>query len=197
MKNPNHPQKGCTVKVDPIIYQKDIKLIKNLLATKPRDLALFVLGINTNLRASDLVRITIGQVRGLSPMDDFEIKEKKTGKSRRVSLNASCIDAIRNVIESRPQAKDDEPLFLSSRGKHSITPITINALVKLWCRSINLKGNYGAHTLRKTWGYHQRVNFKMDIPTLMHCYGHASQKQTLSYLCIQDTEIKNVFANNI
>lgn len=55
--NPNHPKKGSTIKVDPIRKLKDIKAIKKLLANKPRDLALFTIGINTNLRASDLLRL--------------------------------------------------------------------------------------------------------------------------------------------
>jgi hypothetical protein len=39
--------------------------MKRLLANRPRDLALFTLGINTTLRASDLLLITEGQVRHL------------------------------------------------------------------------------------------------------------------------------------
>jgi hypothetical protein len=66
-------------------------------------------------------------------------------------------------------------------------------MVKAWCKAIKLKGNYGSHTLRKTWGYHQRVTYQVDIPTLMVCFNHATQKQTLDYLCIQPEEITNVF----
>ena len=54
--NPNHPKKGSSIKVDPIKSLKDIKAIKKLLHDKPRDLCLFTLGINTNLRASDLLQ---------------------------------------------------------------------------------------------------------------------------------------------
>ena len=61
----------------------------------------------------------------------------------------------------------------------------------------NLRGRYGAHTLRKTWGYHQRVTFGVDIPTLMTCFNHSSQRQTLDYLCVQAEEIKTVYENCI
>ena len=86
-ENTNHPKKGSTIKVEPIRELKDIKAIKALISDKPRDLCLFTLGINTNLRASDMLRITAGQVRGLKPGDEIEIKEKKTGKLRRITLN--------------------------------------------------------------------------------------------------------------
>ena len=75
-KNVNHPKKGSTIKVDPIKKTKDIDTIKKLLSDNPRNHALFVLGINTNLRASDLCQITVGMVRNLKPMDEIEIKEK-------------------------------------------------------------------------------------------------------------------------
>jgi integrase len=193
----NRPQPGDIIAVDPIRDLKAIKSIKKLLADKPRDLALFVVGINTNLRASDLVRITVGQVRSLKANDSFPLREKKTGKAREVILNASCVDAIRSYLDTRPNAQDDEPLFLSQRGGKAITPISINALVKSWCKTLNLKGNYGAHTLRKTFGYHQRVSFGVDIPTLMHCFGHSTQRQTLKYLGIGEQEVRSVFANSI
>jgi len=94
-------------------------------------------------------------------------------------------------------AADDEPLFKSQRGHLAITPITLNALVKSWCRMINLTGNYGAHTLRKTWGYHQRTSFNVDIPTLMTAFSHATQRQILKFLGIGEQEVRNVFMNDI
>jgi len=47
--NENHPQKGSTIKVEPIKNRKDISTLKKLLLDRPRDLALFIIGINTNL----------------------------------------------------------------------------------------------------------------------------------------------------
>jgi len=50
-------------------------------------------------------------------------------------------------------------------------------------------------SLRKTWGFHQRVSFGTDLPTLMVCFNHSTQKQTLDYLCVQPEEIRNVYEN--
>lgn len=193
-RNPNHPKAGSRIKVEPIRNIKDIKAIKKLLADNPRNLALFTLGINTNLRASDLLRIPAGQVRGLKPMDELELKEKKTGKVRRITLNKSCIDAIRSLLASRPY-QDDETLFRGQRGP--LTVPSVNRLVKKWCAAINLRGNYGSHTLRKTFGYHQRVTFGVGLPELMVCFNHSSQRQTLDYLCVQPEEVKSIYANEL
>jgi len=66
-------------------------------------------------------------------------------------------------------------------------------MVKAWCADVGLRGNYGSHTLRKTWGYHQlRIN-NAPIPLLMDAYGHATQRQTLEYLCIEDEEIAELY----
>jgi len=182
--------------VEPIQRKRDIDTIKKLLMDNSRNYCMFVLGINTNLRASDLRRITAGMVRGLKPLDTVEIKEQKTGKIRRINLNKTCIESIQKLLASRPYT-DDEPLFISHRTRKALTVMAINNLVKKWCRDINLKGNYGSHTLRKTWGYHQRVCFNVGIPELMVCFNHSTQKQTLDYLCVQPEEIKNVYANEL
>lgn len=185
-------RKGENGKVDPIKNQKDIKAIKTLLKSKPRDLALFTVGINTNLRASDLCRIRVGSVRNLKPGDDFILNELKTKKERRITLNSECVKAIQSLL-SASDLKDSDQLFNGKRG--DIKTTTIIFLVKQWTAAINLKGNYGSHSLRKTWGYHQRKQYSVDIPTLMVMFNHSSQKQTLDYLCIQPQETRDVYLN--
>jgi len=51
MSNPNHPVRDSQIKVDSIKNLKDIKSIKKLLKNNLRDYALFIIGVNTNLRA--------------------------------------------------------------------------------------------------------------------------------------------------
>jgi len=196
--NENHPEKGSKIKVEPIKKRKDIDTIKRLLQGKPRDLALFTIGINTNLRASDLLRLKVIQVRHLNPQkgeNEIEIVEKKTKKPRRITMNKTCIEAMHNLLRSDTY-DDSDYLFKSQRGEVLTVPST-HRLVKSWCKAINLKGNYGSHTLRKTWGYHQRVTFGVDLPRLMVCFNHSTQRQTLDYLCIQPEEIKDVYENEL
>ena len=193
-ENHNHPEAGDIIKVEPIRNLIDIKAIKKLLKESPRDLAIFTLGVNTNLRASDLLQITTGQVRNLKPLDEIVLRETKTGKERRINLNKACIEAIQGLLASR-KYQDPEPLFIGKRGL--LTVPSVNRLVKGWCKAINLPGNYGSHTLRKTWGYHQRVTYGRGTPELMVCFNHSSERQTLEYLCIQPEEIKSIYSNEL
>lgn len=190
--NPNHPKPGSEIKVEPIRSMKDIAAIKKQLAGNPRNLALFTVGINTALRAGDLLKITAGQVRRLKAGDVIEIKEQKTGKRRAITVNKPTAAAIADLLSACP-VDDREPLFQSQRGGKAISVGSLNRLVKTWCAALRIPGNYGSHTLRKTFGYHQRVTFGVALPILTEIYNHATQRQTLDYLCIQDEEIADIY----
>jgi len=197
-KNPrlNVRKKGELMgkRVDPIRDQIDIDRIKSGL--EGRDLALFVVGINVALRAVDLLSIKVGQVKGLKPGEYFFLVERKTGKRRSVIINKASHKAIALYLEKRPGALDNEPLFPSRKGVR--TPISryrLNRLVQGWCKGI--RGEFGSHSLRKTWGYHQRVRFRTDTPTLMRAFNHSSEAQTLTYLGITPGDVHKAFMNQI
>jgi integrase len=193
-ENFNHPAKGSTIMVEPIKDLKDVKSIKRLLSDRPRDLCLFTVGINTNLRASDLLRLTAGQVRTLKVGDELVLKEQKTHKLRRITINKAVAVSIQSLLASK-EYEDEDALFQGQRG--CLTVPSVNRLVKSWCKAINLKGSYGSHTLRKTFGYHQRVTFGRGIPELMTVFNHSSQKQTLDYLCVQPDEVRDLYLNEL
>lgn len=192
MKNTNHPKKGSIIKVEPIKDKKDIKAIREKLKNNPRNLCLFNLGINTNLRASDILQITVGMVRDLKPGDEIELKEKKTGKIRRVTLNKTVIKSINSLLKKK-KFRNNDPLFFSKRRKCLTVP-TVSKMVKSWCSG--LKGNYGSHSLRKTFGYQKRM-MGYSLEKLMLTFNHSNPKQTLDYLCIQAEEIKELYMDEI
>jgi integrase len=68
--------------------------------------------------------------------------------------------------------------------------------VKTWCASVGLKGNYGSHSMRKTWGYWQRQN-GADILNLVEAFGHATQRQTMAYLGLQPEDVMKLYDLNL
>ena len=194
--NANHPQKGASIKVEPIRDLKAVKRIKKILADNPRDLCLFTLGINTAYRANELLSLRVGQVDYLKPGDRLDLKQSKNVKYRAATLNAAAIAAIDQWLEAHPNPTDTAPLFPSRKGGGAValTVSTLNNMLKRWCAEVGLKGNFGSHTLRKTWGYHQRVTGGQATALLMRAFGHASEAQTLEYLCIQPEEIDELYA---
>ena len=123
-QNYNRPKKGKTIKVDPIKRKKDISSIKKLLADNPRNLTLFTCGINTNLRASDLMAIKVGQVRDV---DELVLKERKTGKHRRITLNKAVRASVQGLLAGS-DLEDDDYLFQSQRADRLTVP-SVNRLI--------------------------------------------------------------------
>lgn len=199
-RNPNHPKQGASIKVEPIRTKAAIDRIKGDLLRRNclRDYALFTLGINTAFRAKELLSLTIEQVLYLQAGDALEVKQSKNGKHRAVTLNKTAHTALRQYMEGDHQLQQrmsvrHAPLFYSARGDVLTVP-SVNNMLKDWCANAGIKGNYGSHTMRKTWGYWQyKSGSAQMMPLLMEAYGHSSQKQTLDYLCIQSDDIRNIY----
>jgi integrase len=201
MSGDNRPRKGARIKVEPIRYLADIKRIKNLIMNRPRDLALFTLGINTPLRISDLLRLTCGQVADLTPGDPLVIYEKRTGRRLKMGFNRVCCEAVDHLLKTPARkvirrAGADSYLFPSRRGE-VLLPSSVHRLVKSWCNGIGLEGNYGANSLRKTWGYHQFATFGTDLSRLGTIFNHATRRQTLDYLCLVPEDFKSIFDHEL
>jgi len=199
LKNPNHPKKGAVIKVQPLRCLKDIEKVRSLLKGNPRDRAIFNIGINTNLRAIDLVNLKVGQVKYLKSGETLVLREQKTGKTRAISINLTCYKSIRALLKSKEMqdATDNDFLFRSRKRQAQLLPNTLNGLVRKWTKKVHLNGTFGSHTLRKTFGYIHRTVLGTDIPTLMKLFNHSTQRQTLDYLCIQAEEIKNAYMKEI
>jgi len=96
------------------------------------------------------------------------------------------------------QPRDEEFLFKSRKGANK--PITVsngNLLVKKWTKAINLQGNYGTHSLRKTFGYIQRTKFGVGFEVLAKRFNHSSPAVTMRYLGIEDKEVNRILLNAI
>ena len=197
MPNTNHPKKGSSTKVEPIRRLEDIKAIKKLLADKPRDLLLFTMGINNGLRIGDLLQLRVKDVQHLQPDETLIVKEQKTGKANVLLINKTTHKALQEYLRI-VQPESDAFLFQSHKAKGS--PLTVSAanrLVKGWCALINLHGNYGTHTLRKTFGYVQRVHFGIGFELLCKRFNHSSPAVTMRYLGIEDKEVNGILMNDI
>jgi len=187
--NPNRPKVGQSIKVEPIRDEKSIVAIKQLLATNPRDLALFIVGINTGLRPRDLCELTVRAARQALGKTGILVQKTRTGGTIMVRLNHNCWSAIRAHLEASTLT-DSEPLFKTVQATRMTTSY-LHELVNKWCRAINLRGNYGSRTLRKTFGY-RRYKEGCALADIMVCFGHRSRKQTLDYLCIEDEQVGGV-----
>lgn len=195
-RNLNHPKKGDITRTLPFTL-KDIKSLKLMLRdSKPRDYALLVCGVGFALRGGDLLGLRIGQVRYLKPGDTLELREQKTKKLRRVVVNKTAYQAIQSLIASMKGCIDDTSFLFKSRkraGGGKLCVPYLCYLVKSWARALNLKGNYGSHSLRRSFGAVHRLEYGTSIEVLMKCYGHSSPAMTMRYIGLTEQEVESVF----
>lgn len=183
--------------VDPIKNTEDLNNLKKYLQRSPRDFAIFTLAINTNLRASDFRRITIGQVTDIEPGDDIVLVEQKTGKQRRITINKAASDAINALLATMPTAKATEPLFQSRKGRKPLNVSSLSNLVKQWCDYCGLEGNFASHSLRKTFGYYHAQVFNTPIYLITKMFNHSSEATTLRYIGLQEEDVRQAYLKSI
>ncbi len=186
--------------VEPIRDRKKIAQIKNLLRgqRRYRDLLLFTVGINTALRISDMLELTIGQFldeKG-NVRNRFWINEQKRGKRHEVAINASIREVLQEYLVEFPEIRKDPSNFIFSSPGHNDFSSHIKRgqawkFITSICREVGLSGNFGTHSLRKTWGYHARLN-GVDLALIMHKLNHESIAYTRRYLGITDDELQAV-----
>lgn len=146
---------------------------------------LFMFGIYTGLRVSDLVRLTVGQVCG----DEIVLIEQKTGKRQVVPIPAILKQVIRYRLAGMT---DDEFIFQSrtSRPDGSAKPITTRSAendMKNIAERFNIKTPFACHSMRKTFGYwHYQQNHDLEI--LREWFNHSNTAVTRRYICIDVEE---------
>ena len=188
----NHPPKGSRITTDPIRTISDIEAIKRLLKPKPRDYLLFIMGINSGLRAGDLLQLRVGPFKNAQVDVKIPLREQKRGKHREIVVNESIKEAL-GYYFSHFKPGDDEFLFKSRKGNGPLGVSAVNLLVKGWCKAAGLIGNYGSHTLRKTFGTIARTVYGTPWEIISKVYNHSSPRTTLAYLGIQDDDVNEVF----
>lgn len=179
--------------VEPIKSMKDIAKIKQYLSAKKskRDYTLFVVGINVGLRAGDLLDLTWEQLLDDNGklLDVITIGEEKTDKARRITLNYNTKQALLAYKDTLPAATGY--VFRSQKGG-TLTVVALHKMIKTTMRDLNIKGNYGTHTLRKTFAYHAYMN-GVPIETLQKTLNHSSAAVTLRYIGITQEVIADVY----
>lgn len=195
----NRPKEGDKIRVEPIRDEADIQSIKKLLTNSPRDLLLFTMGINNGLRAGDLLKLHVWQVKDAKPGDLITIIEGKTGKPNVLAINKMVYKALQNYLDSAKPDPNDY-LFSSQKRNKGNQPITIqrvNQMIKQWTSDINLKGNFGAHSLRKTFGFAHRTRFGTGFEILAKRFNHSSPSITMRYLGLSPEEVNGILKAEI
>jgi len=164
--------------VQPIRDKNKIEDMKNeLLKLGYKNYILFIVGINTGLRISDILNLKVYDVRDRS---HITIKERKTGKEKRFLINSQLRKDIEKFISGM---NSEEYIFQSRKGNNKpISRVQAYRILNKAAVKVDLK-EVGTHTLRKTFGYWHYQIYK-DIAILQDIFNHSSPSITLRYIGI-------------
>lgn len=153
-----------------------------------RNFMLFLAGINTGLRISDILKLRVRDVTGTH----ISIREKKTNKQKLILITPELKRELRVFIQGK---QPHEYLFQSRQGHNRpIGRSMAYKMLKKVAEEFELQ-EIGCHTLRKTFGYFFYLQEK-DVAMLMKMFNHSSEKVTLRYIGIEqdtmDTALKRL-----
>jgi len=181
---------GRITTTEPLKSLDEVKRVRAVLQNDPRGFALFCLGVNSALRASDILKLKRSDLKE----NELFLREKKTRKLRRITLNDLTVTAIQAYLATRTDVH--EWMFIGQRGK--MTHGYFGKLVKTWFAEAGVSpGQYATHSLRKTFVRLQHEVFGVSLGTLMTCLNHSTEAQTLQYVGLNAKDVATTYANEI
>lgn len=187
------------IRVYPIMKLDQIAKIRRSLKTEKTAViyALFVVGINTNLRVSDLRGLTWRNVweDGTSNLcEHINLVEQKTGKRRRIKLTENIAEGLNYLLASLGRMPaPDAPIFRNPLTREVYSREHLSRVIGFEAQKAGIRDPIGMHSLRKTWGFHSVVTFGQPITLVQAAFNHSSQGQTMDYLCITDDQLDVVY----
>lgn len=174
--------------VDPLKDTESINAIKEVLRKRSqRDLLLFVLGINTGLKISDLLALKVKDVwDGEKGKEFLFIQDEKSGEQTAFYLNSKVKKELKKYF-TLSKLDERDYLFKSKKGSLPITRQQAYRIIKNAAKEAGIAGKIGTHTLRKTFGYHA-YRKGIAISILMKIFNHRSSTETLRYIGIDKNE---------
>lgn len=178
--------------VEPIRDIKTLNKIRQALREySEKYYLIFEYGITTGLRISDVLNLTVDDIK----LKDFvEIKEKKTKKTKKFKLKEELKQDLLKYIDN---SKIDKYIFATSWYKCDYKPITRCQFYKVLNRGAKKVGynqKIGTHSMRKTFGYHFYKQTH-DIVLLQKIFNHSTPSVTLRYIGISQDMIDKAYSN--
>jgi len=165
-----------------------VQVIRSLLQTegKVRDLALFNVGLDTMLRASDLLALTVADVTDHQGgiVSEIQLRQRKTNQGHLVALSPATQDSLADwLLASGKRSADYVWTSIGNRkGESHLSRGQYANLVKHWAELARLNPKrHSTHSIRRTKSaviYEQTQN----LAACQQLLGHKSIGSTAVYL---------------
>ena len=181
------------------LNQQQVKILRKMLEGKRLHTLLLNLGVDTMLRASDLLKLKTKDVMHESrePKTEIKIKQKKTGKhTLLMPLSENSRDTIRQYLIDTNM---DDYIFTGQLSHLTRNPITVKQygrIVKGWMKLIGVEDidQYASHSIRKTKAT-VIFNKTRNIDAVRRLLGQSSVTATSSYIGVTDNSALELARN--
>ena len=128
----------------------EMKEVRESLFRKTRDLLLFDLITQTNVRLDALLRLRVKDLNDLRIGEELRV----FGKGSRTESVLLMTETIAETLErylSKTDLRNEDYLFKSRKGSGPLTISSVSSLVKIWFRAATVGGVSGVKSLRRSW----------------------------------------------
>ena len=186
-------KKGSITVSDFLPYEEYQRLVESLMTDGKFKYALYcILSFALALRASDVRKLTWGEVIG---QNKLVIQEKKTKKVKAIPIGPKTTEKIEEIYYLLGCPNEHSHIFANKYGEDKVMSLQfINRMMMEWKDKYHLKvGNISSHTFRKTLA--SRLNRRgANIESISKILGHADSATTSRfYISIDNNDIQGEY----
>lgn len=186
--------KGCRP-----LNDQEVKLVTMSFGGKyaTRDKALFLLGLKSGFRISELLSLRLSDILRAGRMVDRVTGQrrhmKKKTESRTVLLHPEAketLDKWINELNANGHIAANTFVFRSRKGRNRpITRMHAWRILKETYESNEMTGKLGTHSMRKTFADRIYDKLDRDLVKTQKALGHRNINSTVQYLSFREEEI--------
>jgi len=161
-----------------------------------RNKALFYLGLGSGMRISEIVSLTIQDIRPHQILLNRIVLQKhstKSNKSRTVTITQQALDSVQDYLQFRELSQilqPQDPLFPGQKDpRKPITPNGAKIVLKKMFQDAAVP-NASSHSLRRTHANSLR-RLATDLLIIQEQLGHSSLATTQRYFQVDPIEVQN------
>lgn len=187
--------KYSSTTADYLAWSDAMNLIRNLAKDDNYKISLLIaIGCFTGLRISDILALRWNQILNV---EEFTIKERKTGKQRTIRINPQLQKHIQDCYQHISPLGINAAILISQKG--TVFSIQrVNVILKETKKRYKMKvKNFSCHSLRKTFGRQvynmNNDNSELALVKLMELFNHSSVAITKRYLGLRIEELLETY----
>ena len=162
---------------------------------KKRDLAIMELFYSTGIRLSELINLTLNDLK----QEEGLIKVKGKGRKERfVPVGKKAISVIneylvtrRDLLLASQRMHNERSLFVTGKGR-KLYPQAVGRIVRKYIGAVSEIEKKSPHVLRHTFATHL-LNHGADIRAVKELLGHESLSTTQVYTHVSSAHMKKVY----